>query len=143
DGQSQGDAFPRPVAMSQQCDVKHEHSAADCHYRRNTEKAQSGANGDELGNQGEEISNREIDDGKPSPEGPEAGKNQLSMAAMSSRSDANRHLLDDYSHGKSKDDEWKKESHPEAGAGGGVGDHAGTVVFAEHHQNARAYQEPQ
>ncbi len=37
----------------------------------------------------------------------------------------------------------KKESDAEAGAGGGVGQHAGAVVLAEHDEDAGADEQPQ
>ena len=36
----------------------------------------------------------------------------------------------------------QKETDAELGAGRGIGQHAGPVVFAQHHQDARPHQQP-
>ena len=97
---------------------------------RNSEEAEAGADGDELGDEGEEVADAEIDHGEPSPEGAEALEDEFGVAAMGGGAEADGHFLDDDCHAEGEDDEGEEEADAELGAGGGVGEHAGAVVLA-------------
>src|SRR5579864_378683 len=139
----QRDALPRPITVRDQSEIKDDDRSADGNGGRHFEKAQPGADGDEFRNQGQEISNGQVGDGEPSPEGTEAGEYQFGMAAMSGGAHTHGHFLDHDRHGKGKNDEGEKETDAETSTGGGVRDHAGAVVFTQHHQDTGANQKPE
>jgi hypothetical protein len=62
---------------------------------------------------------------------------------MGGGAEADGHFLDYDCHAERQGDEGKKEADAEAGAGGGVGEHAGAVVLSEHNQDAGADEQPQ
>ncbi len=65
------------------------------------------------------------------------------MAAVGSGAEADGHFLDDDGHAEGENDERKEESDAEFGAGGGVGNHAGAVIFTEHDQDAGTDEQPE
>jgi len=62
---------------------------------------------------------------------------------MGSGAEADGHFLDDASHDEGEHDEWEKESNAVVRAGGGIGEHAGAVIFSEHDEDAGADQQPE
>src|SRR5947209_6970411 len=79
--------------------------------RGNSEKSQSGPDGDELSDQREEVPNHEVNHREPSPEGAEAVEDEYGVAAMGSRAQADGHLLHDASHAERENHKGKKESN--------------------------------
>ncbi len=110
---------------------------------RHSEEAEAGADGDELGDQREEVADAEVDHGEPSPEGTEALEDEFGVSAMGGGAEADGHFLDDDCHAKGEGDKWEEEAYAELGAGGGVGEHAGAVVLSQHDEDAGADQQPQ
>jgi hypothetical protein len=62
---------------------------------------------------------------------------------MRGGAEAHRHLLHYTSHEEGEDYEGDEEPDAESGACRGIGEHAGTVIFAEHHENTGANEEPE
>src|SRR5690242_4222823 len=65
------------------------------------------------------------------------------MTAMRSRAKAHGHLLHNERHEECQNHERNEKSDTVARAGGGIGEHAGAVVFSQHDENARADKKPQ
>ena len=65
------------------------------------------------------------------------------MAAVGGGAEAHGHFLNHAGHEEGEHDEGKEEADAEARSGGGVREHAGAVVFAEHDENAGADEQPQ
>ncbi len=80
---------------------------------------------------------------EPSPHAAVALQHQLAVAAVGDRADAHAHLLADVGHREHQRDEGDEEAEPVLGAVGGVGDHARTVVLAEHREDSGADEQPQ
>ena len=129
--------------MRHQRSVQDDESDEDCDPGTDAEEAEAGADGDEFGDESEEVADAEIDHGEPSPEGTEAIEDEFGVAAMGSGAEADGHFLDDDGHAKGEDDEREEESDAELGAGGGVGEHAGAVIFAEHDEDAGTGEQPE
>src|SRR5208282_822573 len=91
----------------------------------------------------EKVADAEVDHGKPSPEGAKALEDEFGVSAMGGGAKADGHLLDDDCHAERQGDEGDEEADAELGSGGGVGEHAGTVVLPQHDQDTRADQQPQ
>src|SRR5579863_2371066 len=142
-GGGKGDAFPRPIAMTHERGVENDERDEDGGPGGNSEEAEAGADGDELGDQREEVADAEVEHGEPSPEGAEAFEDEFGVAAMGGGAEADGHLLYDDCHAEGESDEGDEEADAEARAGGGVGEHAGAVVFSEHDEDAGADQQPQ
>ena len=142
-GGGEGDAFPGPVAVTHERGVEDYQRDEDCDPGRDAEETEAGADGDELGDQSEEVADAEVDHGEPSPEGTEAVEDEFGVSAMGGGAEADGHFLDDDGHAEGEDDEGKEESDAEFGAGGGVGEHAGAVVFAQHDEDAGTDEQPQ
>src|SRR5271170_3859694 len=128
-GGGEGDAFPSPIAVTHQCGVEDDERDEDRGPGADSEETQAGADGDELGDESEEVADAEVDHGEPSPEGAEAVEDEFGVTAMGSGAEADGHFLDDDGHAEGEGDEGDEESDAELGAGGGVGKHAGAVVF--------------
>jgi len=62
---------------------------------------------------------------------------------MGCGAEAHGHFLDDDRHAEGESDEGDKEPDTELGAGSGVREHAGSVVFSEHDKYAGAGEQPQ
>ena len=131
-GGDERDALPRPVAVSHQSDEEHEPCTQDGDGGRDAEESKAGADGDELGDQREEVADHEVDHGEPSPEGAEAVEDEFGVTAVRGGTEAHGHFLHDAGHDEREDHEGEEETNAVAGSGGGVGEHAGAVVFAEH-----------
>src|SRR5580700_7440637 len=142
-GGGESDAFPSPIAMTHERGVKNDESNQDCNPGRHSEKTQAGSDGDELGDESEEVSDAQVDHGKPSPEGTEALEDQFGVSPMSGGAEAHRHLLHDDRHAKRESYERDEEADTKFGASRGVGKHAGAVILAQHDQDAGADQQPQ
>ena len=139
----EGDALPGPVAMGHESDEEDDPSAEDGDGGADAEKSEAGADGDELGDQREEVADHEIDHGEPSPEGTEAIEDEFGMTAMSGGAEAHSHFLNDAGHEEGEHDEGQEEADAEARSGSGVGEHAGAIIFAEHDENARTDEQPE
>ena len=139
----EGDAFPGPVAMTHERGVEDDECEEDGEPGRHPKESETGADGDEFGDEGEEVADAEVDHGKPSPEGAEALEDEFGMAAMGGGAEADGHFLDDDGHAEGEGDEGDEKTDAEFGAGGGVGEHAGPVVFAEHDEDAGADEQPE
>src|SRR5271154_5139500 len=118
--EAQHDSLPGPVAAgSNRPDHDHKRST-HCNLRRNAEETEAGADSDELGHEGEKISDNEIAHGEKAPEAPEAVEDKLGMAPVRNRAEPHGHLLDDETHNESEHDEREKEADSEACAVGRV-----------------------
>src|SRR5271163_5030907 len=142
DGEAEGDAFPSPIAAGSDGGDHDDERAADGDGGADAEEAEAGAHADELRDQGEEISEDQIAHGEEAPEFSEAIEDEFGMAAMSDGAEAHRHFLNDETHDEGEHDEGNEEADAVAGAVGGVGKHAGGVVFTEEDEDPRADQEP-
>ncbi len=129
--------------MSHQGNEQNQPRADDRYCGRNAKESQAGANRDELGDQRQKIADHQVDHGEPSPERAEAVEDQLGMAAMRGRAQADGHLLYDACHQEGEHDEGQEEADAETGSGRSIREHAGPVIFSEHDQNAGADQQPQ
>ena len=109
----------------------------------NAEEAQTSAHANEFRDQSEKISENQIAHGEEAPEFSEAIEDEFGVAAMGDGTEAHRHFLDDESHNKSENDKGNEKADAEARAVGGIGKHAGRIVFAEEDQNSGANQKPQ
>src|ERR1700689_4330763 len=58
------------------------------------------------------------------------------MSAWGGGAEADGHFLDDDCHAKREGDEGEEESDAKSRSGGGVGKHAGAVVFSQHNVSA-------
>src|ERR1700689_1403716 len=65
------------------------------------------------------------------------------MSAWGGGAEADGHFLDDDCHAKREGDEGEEESDAKSRSGGGVGKHAGAVVFSQHNEDTGADQQPQ
>ena len=110
---------------------------------RNAEESQAGADGDELGDQGEKVADHEVDHREPSPERTEAVEDEFGVSAMGGGAEAHGHFLNDAGHDEGEDDEGKEEADAVAGSGGGIGQHAGAVVLSEHDEDAGTDEQPE
>ena len=142
-GGDEGDALPGPVAVSHQGDEQDDPRAKNGDCGGNAKVSQAGADGDEFSDQGEEVADHEIDHGEPSPEGAEAIEDEFGVTAVRGRAEAHGHFLDDAGHEEGEHDEGEEEADAEAGSGGGVGQHAGAIVFSKHDENAGTDEEPE
>ncbi len=129
-GCGEGDAFPGPVAVTHERGVEDYQRDEDRDPGRDAEETEAGADGDELGDESEEVADAEVDHGEPSPEGTEALEDEFGVSAMGGGAEADGHFLDDDGHAEREGDEGEEESDAELGAGGGVGEHAGAVVLS-------------
>jgi hypothetical protein len=75
--------------------------------------------------------------------GPKRSKISSAWPRWVAAPEADGHFLDYDRHAESEHYEGQEEADAEFGSGGGVGEHAGAVVFAQHDQDARAHQEPE
>src|ERR1700688_407014 len=87
----ESDAFPRPVAMAHESGVEDDECEEDSRPGGHAEEAESGADGDEFGDECEEVANAEVDHGEPSPEGAEALEDEFGVAAMGGCAEADGH----------------------------------------------------
>ena len=130
--ESQRDSFPGPKAAGGDGP---DHGPQALRPRRlpgpDTEKAEAGADADKLSDQRKEISQHQVAHREESPEFPEAIEDEFGMAAMSDRAEAHGHLLHDVADQECKHDERKKKADSETRSGGGIGKHAGSIVFAQ------------
>src|SRR5208337_5597345 len=101
-----------------------------------SKKSQPGANGNELGDQRQEVADAQVDHGEPAPKRPKAVKDQFRMTAMRGGAQTHGHLLYDDGHAKRKHDKGKEESDSKPRARRGVGNHAGAVVLPKHHEDS-------
>ena len=108
------------------------------HRGRNAKESQAGANRDELGDQRQKIADHQVDHREPSPERAEAVENQLGMAAVRGRAQADSHLLYDACHQEGENHEGQEEADAETGSGRSVREHARPVILSEHDQNPGA-----
>ena len=76
-------------------------------------------------------------------EGTEAFEDKFGVTAMRGGPEADGHFLDNDRHAKREGDERNEESDAELGTGGGIGQHAGAVVFSQHDQDAGADEQPE
>src|ERR1700747_3222140 len=97
--------------MTHEGGVENDERDQDRHPGRHAKKTETRADGDELGDEGEEVAYAEIDHGKPSPEGPEALKDELGVSAMSGGAEAHGHLLDYDRHAECQGDKGNKEAN--------------------------------
>ena len=129
--------------MAQQRRKQHSQRHQNRSPRRNAEESQPRANGDELCDQRQKIADPQVDHREPSPERPEPLEDQLRMSTMRRRAQPHRHFLDHQRHPKRQHHEREEESNSELRARRRVRQHAGPIVLAQHHQNARPDQQPQ
>ena len=142
-GGDERDALPGPVAMGHQRDEEDEPCAEDGDGGRDAEESEAGADGDELGDQREEVADHEVDHREPSPEGAEAVEDEFGVTAVGGGAETHGHFLHDAGHEEREDYEGKEEADAVAGSGGGVRQHAGAVVFAEHDEDAGTDEQPE
>src|ERR1700727_637575 len=142
-GGDERDALPRPVAVGHERDEQDDPRAQHGKDGPHAEESQAGANGDELRYEREKVSDHQIDHREPSPEGAEAIEDEFGVTAVSGGAEAHGHFLDNAGHNKSEDDEWQEEADAETGSGGGIGQHAGAIVFAEHDEDTRTDEQPE
>src|SRR5690242_424863 len=90
-GCEERDAVPSPVAVGHERRKQDEPGSEYGDERRNAKKPQAGANGDEFGDQREEVADHQVDHGKPSPERAEAVEDEFGVSAMGSGAEADRH----------------------------------------------------
>src|SRR5438046_1827723 len=129
--------------MGHQGQIQDSQRTQDCSPGRYAKETKTGPHGNELGNESQEIAEAEINHGKPSPEGSEAVKDQLRVAALGHSPQAHRHLLYHDGHYECQHDKGKEKADAKASASHGVGDHAGTVSFSQHDQDSWTNQQPQ
>ena len=129
--------------MTHESRVKDDERDQDRSPGRHSKETEAGANGDELGDESEEVAYAEIDHGKPAPEGAEALEDQLGVSAMRGGAEAHGHFLNDDRHAEREGDERDEESYAKLGARSRVGEHARAVVFSQHDQDTGADQQPQ
>ncbi len=98
---------------------------------------------DELSDQRDQVGEQQVAGSEPTPELSVALQDQLAISAVGDCSHAHAHLLADDRHQERDDDERQEESDSVHGAGGGVGDHAWTVVLPQHRQDSRPDEQPQ
>jgi hypothetical protein len=103
--------------------------------RRNAEVRRTGADGDEFGDEREQVADREVGHCEAAPTRAETIDDQFGVAATRRDSDAHDHLLHDVCQNERQDDEREEEADAERCAGHRVGQHAGAVVLAEHHED--------
>ena len=142
-GGGESDALPGPIAVTHQGGVEDDERDEDCDPGTDSEETEAGADGDELGDEREEVADAEVDHGEPSPERTEAVEDEFGVAAMGSGAEADGHFLDDDGHAEGEGDEGEEKTDAELGAGSGVGEHAGAVVLSEHDEDAGADEQPQ
>jgi hypothetical protein len=142
-GGGEGEAFPGPVAVAHECDVEDDQRNKDCSPGRDSEETEAGADGDELRDESEEVSDAEVDHGKPSPEGAEAVEDKFGVSAMRGGSEADGHFLDNDRHAKCQSHKRQEKTDAEFGARRGVGEHAGAVILPKHDEDARTDQQPE
>ena len=104
-GGGEGDAFPGPIAVTHQGGVEDDQRDEDCDPGTDAEETEAGADGDELGDESEEVADAEVDHGEPSPEGAEAVEDEFGVAAMGGGAEADGHFLDDDGHAEGEGDE--------------------------------------
>ena len=143
DREAQRDSFPGPIAAGGDRGDDDDERSADGDGRANAEEAEAGAHADEFRDEGEKISENQIAHGEEAPEFSEAIEDQFGVAAMGDGAEAHRHFLHDETHDEGENDEGNEEADAEARAVGGVGKHAGGIVFAEEDENAGADQKPE
>ena len=143
DGEGQSNALPSPIATggdgAEHDDQRRAHGDAGA----NAEKSQAGADADEFGDQREEIAQHQITHGEEAPEFTEAVEDEFGVAAMSDGAETHGHFLHDEADQEREHNEGKEEADAETRAGGGIGKHAGRVIFAEEDQYAGSDEEPQ
>src|ERR1017187_4294558 len=142
-GGDERDALPRPVAVSHQSDEEHAPCTQEGDGGRDAEESKAGADGDELGDQREEVADHEVDHGEPSPEGAEAVEDEFGVTAVRGGTEAHGHFLNDAGHQEGQNDEGQEETDAETSSRGGVRQHAGAVAFSQHDEEAGADEQPQ
>ncbi len=129
--------------MRHECDGEHHERTKDCNRRSHSEESQPGADGDKLRDQRQEIAHHEVDHREPTPERAKAIEDQLGVSAMSGRAQANGHFLHHASHEECQHNERHKETDAEPRPGRRISHHAGTVIFAQHYQDAGPDEQPE
>ena len=129
--------------MSHQCNEEDQPRAEDGNGGAHAEVSEAGTDGDELGDEGEEVADHEVDHGKPSPERAEAIEDEFGVASMGGGAETHGHFLNYAGHEEGQHDEGQEEADAEAGAGGGIRQHAGAIVLAEHDEDAGTDEEPE
>src|ERR1035437_6752567 len=116
-GGDEGNALPGPIAMGHQGDEEDDPCTEDGDGRGHAEESQASADGNELGDQSEEVADHEVDHGEPSPEGAEAVEDEFGVTAMRGGAETHGHLLHDAGHDKGEDYEGEEETDAAAGSG--------------------------
>ena len=143
DGETERDSFPGPIAAGGDRGNDDDERSAHGDGWSNAEEAEAGAHADEFRDEGEKISENQIAHGEEAPEFSEAIEDKFGVAAMGDSAEAHGHFLHYESHDESEDDKRNEEADAVARAVGGVGKHAGGVVFAEEDENSGADQKPE
>ncbi len=143
EGKAEHDALPTPVAPAAEREDDEREPERDGDAGAEVEVGEPDADGDELGDERDEVGEREVGGAEPAPHATVALQHELAVAAVGDGADAHAHLLADIGHGEQHGDERHEEAEAVLGAVGGVGDHARPVVLAEHREDAGADEQPQ
>ena len=141
-GKAHQQPFPgRIVAEQQRAD---DHADPDQHRQpgRHAEIEAAGLDGDEFGDERQDIAEDEVAHGEIAPEGAETLEDKLGVAPSGRNTEAHGHFLDEIGHDEGCQDERHEEPDAVGGAGGGVGHHARPVILAEHDKHAGSGEQP-
>jgi hypothetical protein len=142
-GDSKQSSFPRPITVHRYGRAQEHKCTSDSSPRRNAKESQSGTDGNELGDQRQEIANAQVDHGEPAPKRPKAVKDQLRMTVVRGGTQPHGNLLYDDCHAKRENDEGNEEPNSKSRARCSVGNHAWAVVLSQHDENSGSYEQPQ
>jgi hypothetical protein len=143
DRNAQHGALPAPVAPAAEREHDQHEAERHGHAGSEVEVGEPHADGDELGDQRDQVGQAEIARSEPAPQASVALEHQLAVAAVGDCADAHAHLLHHVGHHEQDRDHGHEEPDAILGAVGGVGDHARAVVLAEHREDPRPHEQPQ